>query len=536
MMKDLEKNSFDIENKDGLLKTEETNVSLTGQETFNGGEETFQSFEKGDDGLEDNLFTSSNKTNKKEEKKNTSQSSVNLSLGASLSIPAIAVTLVTSIVIIGGTTGLIPTTYSGHVSNFLVRSTELGFELNRDPEKDYALFLSNDDYFDSQVTYYTNQVIFSNLEPNTVYDLKCYETSVEPMKLVFSSNYKTKAYDAYYSYVTNKILSDDYLTFNVDYEGEDISFVTINVYGDENHNIYTYEGDPIESFTVNVAGQNNVTCQISINGEVTHYEQLIYENEIIPVESLSFNQSLLELQVGDNYQLEATVLPENATNKDVIYTSNNEKVASIKNDVLTAVNEGSAIITAQSLDGNKTASLKVVVTKDNPIISVESITLNQSEIALYVNDKYQLEASILPMNAKDKAVTWSSDNPNIASVNEKGLVTALSDGRAVITVTTNDGGFTASCVVNVSTKNVSVNGVSLDYDELTLSVGDTQALTATVLPLNATNQNVTWNSSNEDVATVDENGLVTAISSGDAIITVTTEDGSYQDYCVITVQ
>ena len=116
-----------------------------------------------------------------------------------------------------------------------------------------------------------------------------------------------------------------------------------------------------------------------------------------------------------------------------------------------------------------------------------------------------------------------------------GKVTGVKAGEATITVTTDDGGKTATCKVTVSNKEVNVTGVTLNKATLTLIEGASETLTATVAPADATNQKVTWKSSNAAVATVDAAGKVTAVKAGEATITVTTEDGGKTATCKVTV-
>ena len=162
-----------------------------------------------------------------------------------------------------------------------------------------------------------------------------------------------------------------------------------------------------------------------------------------------------------------------------------------------------------------------------PKILAESITLNASSIELIEEDTQQLTTTVLPSNASDKTVTWTSSNSRVATVNTHGLVTAVSAGTAIITARTNDGSnLTASCAVTVNPRFVPATSVGLNISSCTLDVGDTQQLTATVMPENATNKSVVWTSSDESVATVDENGLVTAHKGGTATISANTTDGS----------
>ncbi len=178
----------------------------------------------------------------------------------------------------------------------------------------------------------------------------------------------------------------------------------------------------------------------------------------------------------------------------------------------------------------------VQVTKDTTFVAeftpivVESITLNKSAITLSPNATYQLTANITPAEALNKNVIWTTDDATIATV-ENGLITAVNYGKTIITATTEDGGKIATCEVEIG---VPVQSITLDYTAITLAPSTSKKLTATILPEDATNKNVTWKSENEDIAVV-ANGWVIAIAEGKTIITVTTEDGTKNASCEITV-
>ena len=147
-----------------------------------------------------------------------------------------------------------------------------------------------------------------------------------------------------------------------------------------------------------------------------------------------------------------------------------------------------------------------------------------------------MTATVAPANATDKSVTWTSSDEAKATV-VNGHVIALAAGNPTITVTTTDGGKTATCELTIS--NVAVTGISLNKDAATIykgSVANTVQLIPTITPDNATIKTVSWESSDETVATVDENGLVTAVAEGTATITVTTTDGNFTATCAITVE
>ena len=546
---DLEKNVFQVDNEGDIYKAEELNKIQLGREYFHHDQERFSSSEKFDNCKELNDFSSDikKKEEKDDDKRSRRTSSPNgvggtssatgaaSGVGVAAAVPGIVVSLVGAVAVIGTAAGLITIPHTNHVSMFMSRSTELGFEIDRDPNKSYVMYLSNEEYSYYEAIDFIDQVVFSNLIPNTVYDLVVYDTSVDPYELVYSGNYLTKAYDEYSSYITNSEIVDDYLTFNLEYEGNDINFVTVYVYGDNNELIYTYEGAPISELTVNVAGYEDVTCQVSINGHVTEFEHLISPTQIVHVQSVSLSETVLKLGEGETKMVTATVLPENATNKELIWSSSDNSVATVENGLITAIKEGKTVITAKSVDGYKSTSLELTVSKTPSVIHVESISLDQTELDLLTGDNVTLTATVLPTNAKNKSVTWSSSNENIATVNSRGRVSAVGAGTATITATTVDGGLTATCTVNVTQKIVSVTGISLDVDSIELDAGDTRTLIATVLPRNATNKEVIWTSTDPSVATVDENGLITAISAGETIITVKTIDGGYQDFCVVKI-
>ena len=269
------------------------------------------------------------------------------------------------------------------------------------------------------------------------------------------------------------------------------------------------------------ADGKSASCKVTVNGQPA----------TVPVQSVELNQTTLELKAGNTATLTATVSPESATDKTVTWTSDNPEVATVEGGKVTAVNEGTAIITAKA--GDKTATCTVTVTKAD--VAVESVTLDKTSLDLKTGDNTTLTATVNPESATNKDVTWTSDKPEIAAV-EGGTVTAKAEGTATITVTTADGGKTATCKVTVKPQNVLVTAISVP-STATLYVGNTATLTATVTPTNATNQKVTWSSNNESVATVGTDGTVTAVSAGTATITATAQDGSgISGSCVVTVQ
>ncbi len=147
-----------------------------------------------------------------------------------------------------------------------------------------------------------------------------------------------------------------------------------------------------------------------------------------------------------------------------------------------------------------------------PVVAATGVSVNPPTTTMLVNGTQYLTATVQPANATNQNVSWSSSNNSIATVDANGLVTGVSAGTATITATTDDGGFTDNCTVTVETATVAVTGVTVTPTTATVNVGNTQQITATVQPTNATNQNVSWTSSDNSVATVGANGLVTGVA------------------------
>ena len=267
------------------------------------------------------------------------------------------------------------------------------------------------------------------------------------------------------------------------------------------------------------AGDKTATCTVTVT------------KADVAVESVTLDKTSLDLKVGNNATLTATVSPEGATNKDVTWTSDNPEVAAVEGGTVTAKAEGTAIITAKA--GDKTATCTVTVAKAD--VEVESVTLDKNSLDLKTGDNTTLTATVNPESATNKDVTWTSDKPEIAAV-EGGTVTAKAEGTATITVTTIDGGKTATCKVTVTPKTVPVSSIQVQ-GVASIYVGDTAKLTATITPDGASNKAVTWDSQNKDIATVDQQGNVKALKAGTATITATAQDGSgISGSCVVTVQ
>lgn len=434
-------------------------------------------------------------------------------------------------------------------------------------------------------------------------------------------------------------------------------------------------------FTFTTGDKTDYIARIESGARVLDNFKVYRTAEVTEVTGIALD-SELQMTVGDTATLNPEVQPANANNKQVHWNTDNNDVVSVdQTGKLTAVAEGTATITATTVEGGFKTTVTVTVTsKPTPKytltvnggegsgeytegqqvtvtatvpegqrfvqwtaegieltadqqtsaeitfampagavkltaefeklpVAVTGVELDKTELELTAGESGQLNATVLPGDAANKAVEWSSDNTDVVKVYQNGKVEAVAEGTAVITVTTEDGGFTASCTVTVKPvpkytltvkggegsgeyaegqqvtvtatvpegqrfvkwtaegveletptaqtltfpmpanevtltavfeeippETVPVTGVKLDKTELTLDKGDTAKLTATITPAEATEKGVLWNSTNNQVATVDENGVVKAISAGTVTITVITKDGGFTASCTVTVK
>ena len=249
----------------------------------------------------------------------------------------------------------------------------------------------------------------------------------------------------------------------------------------------------------------------------------------IGVTSVTLDKTDLTLDVNGTANLTATVKPDDATTKTVTWKSDNEGVAIVDNNGnVTAKAAGTATITA-TVDG-KSASCKVTV-NGQTTVPVASVELNQTTLELIAGKEATLTATVKPDDATNKTVTWSSNNETVATVDNNGKVTAKAAGEAIITAKVGDK--QATCNVKVTAADVAVESVTLNQSSLELVAGKEATLTATVKPDNATNRTVAWESNATNVATVDNNGKVTAKAEGTAIITA--KAGDKTATCTVTV-
>jgi uncharacterized protein YjdB len=259
------------------------------------------------------------------------------------------------------------------------------------------------------------------------------------------------------------------------------------------------------------------------------------KNSTIKVTDVKLSQATLTLSVGDTRSLAASVLPTNAGNKNVTWVSSDVNVATItqQTDLSVAINAlapGTTSIIVSTEEGGHMATCVVTVAP-----TVTGVSLNKTSLPLLVGGSETLIATVVPNDALDRSVTWMSDKTAVATVDSNGTVVGKADGTATIIVITHDGGKMASCAVTVEVGvPVPVTGITISKNSLTIGVGNSSALVASVVPANATNKAITWSSSDTSVATV-AGGLVSAVNGGTATITATSDEGGRTASCIVTV-
>ena len=262
----------------------------------------------------------------------------------------------------------------------------------------------------------------------------------------------------------------------------------------------------------------------------------------VPVTGIRINKTSLALTKDATYTLTAIITPSNATNKTVTWSSSNTAIATVSSSgKVTAKNAGTAVITARAGKVSATCNVTVTINNgggDSGSVAVTSISLSHGSITGEVGYETTVYANVSPSNATDKTITWTSSNTAIATVSSTGHVKIMGVGTATITARASNG-VKATC--NVTGKSsgsggggfVNAEGITLNKSSVTLKIGETTTLVATITPSDTTNKIVYWSSSDTTVASV-VNGKVTAIKTGTATITATTHNGK-RATCTITV-
>lgn len=253
----------------------------------------------------------------------------------------------------------------------------------------------------------------------------------------------------------------------------------------------------------------------------------IYTN--IDVSEIIITPESVVMTEGTSFSLQYEILPSTATNKHVVWSSDDTSIAVVdETGVITAKAAGTTTIKVTASDGSGVSAICAITVKP----TVKEITLDKNALTLSTGETYTLVATISPADVDDKTITWASSNEDVALVNSEGKVVALDRGEAVVTATASNG---VKAICNVTVANL-VKSIELNASDLSMEAGDRIQLIATVLPENADVKTVTWSSSDDSKVMVSSNGIVVCLSSeGSAIVTATANDTSgIFASCIIT--
>ena len=247
-------------------------------------------------------------------------------------------------------------------------------------------------------------------------------------------------------------------------------------------------------------------------------------------EGITIEPEEIEIYTGETSQLNATLFPENTSDKTLKWESSNTSIVTVdQTGLIRAIKAGSATISVTSTDGGNHSATCTVTVKQH----VTSVSISPSSLSLHNGQTSTLNATVLPSDATDKTLSWKSSDVSVATVDDSGNVTGIGRGRTTVTATSRDGELESKCEVEVRQL---AEGISIDESDVTLYTGESAELSATVLPEDTSDKTVQWSSSNTAVATVDQNGIITAIKAGTATIKATSTDGSnVSASCTVTV-
>ena len=276
---------------------------------------------------------------------------------------------------------------------------------------------------------------------------------------------------------------------------------------------------------VSAVGMGSATIIARTINDITYNVNVLVGNYSKDVRSILVTTNYITLAVSNSKQLAVAFTPSDASNKNVFWTSSNPSVATVdKYGVVKAISPGSTIIKATSEDGGYTDTATIEVINYNNIIEEKSIAFANSSYTVGIGSTKSLIPIITPSNATFKSVRFESSNPNIATVDENGVVRGLKEGTVSITATTNRNRLKATTTIIV--KYINATSVKVNTTNVNIGKNETFTLVATVLPNDATNKKVGYTVSDSSIATIDANGIITGKNAGTTTITITPSEGN----------
>lgn len=374
----------------------------------------------------------------------------------------------------------------------------------------------------------------SGLEPSTTYYFRSFVRQNNVDTYGETKEFTTKELSSLIETLEPSDINATTAVLNGKIDLTDVEFATKDIeYGfrwgmDENsiHSFLKGGNNTGNKYSAHLTGLSHRTpyyykAYVIIDGKSFPGDIKSFSTDVVPVEDIVLDKSDCVVNtIGSSFSITATVYPVDATNKIVRWESNNEEVATV-NEIgqVTAIGNGVATIVATTEDQNKRAICIVTVSQ-----LATSVSLDKYSISLNEGESQVLSATISPITAYDKTITWISSNESVAIVDGNGRVTAVSKGTTIVKAIANDGsGKTASCNVLVKRP---VSSISLNKTSLSLHNDESETLVATVLPVDANDISVTWTSSNPSVAIVSSSGVVLGKTRGFTTISVVANDGS----------
>lgn len=309
-----------------------------------------------------------------------------------------------------------------------------------------------------------------------------------------------------YAYISAEILPADADNIGIKWSTSNDDIVKVDTTGD----LLGVSGGKATITATSVENPNIYACC-----EVTVHQ---------PLQSITLTPKDASIKVGEIFKdLTVAYYPESSDNKNVKWASSNEEIATVDEiGIVTAISPGKVRITVTSEENSAISDYCEI----SVIQPATGITLEKTELEIEEDESIKLQATVLPTNASNQGVNWTSSDVSIAMVSPDGTIYAIKSGKATIMATTVDGGYAALCKVTVKPKTVIATALNLSTQSSSIKVGETLQLTATLSPDNVSNKTIDWSSTDENIATVDASGLVKALAEGKAKIIATTTDGS----------
>ena len=297
-------------------------------------------------------------------------------------------------------------------------------------------------------------------------------------------------------------------------------------------NIVTVDSDGVVR-GINI-GKATITVTSSNGKTATCIVEVTKDN--VNVKKIKLTPTKAIIEVGTLTQIKTVIEPENATNRDLIWESSDSNIAIVdSNGVVKGISVGTVTITAKTKDGKVIATTTISVNPKTTTKQIESLTFAQDKVGVKKGETSELIVIVDPSELSSSKLTWKSSDSNIVTVDANGIVKGISVGKATITVTSSNGK-TATCTVEVTTNTIEVEKIILTPNEQEIEIESTTQIKAEIKPENATNHDLIWESSDPNIATVDNKGVVKGIADGIVTIIAKTKDGKVVATTTITIK